>query len=176
MEGTVLHSEVLTHRGSDGTTWSPLVVYNYTYGGVEHQGLHQTLGSSGDYDGARRLVDAHPPGRKVEVKVNPAHPSESRLRLDFIAENYDSLLMMAIGSVLLAPGVLILKYGRGPRPSAGEPDIPLPPSLPEVGTSYAVVECRSCHQLVEPRRKWGGRVKCPRCGGESGVGSPEAKF
>lgn len=165
-EGTVLHSEVRTHRSSDSTTYSPLVSYNYTYGGREYRGTHQTAGSSSDYDGARRLVDDHPPGRRVEVKVDPADPRESRLRLDFMAENFEWLVLMGAGSVFALPPVLVWKYGRSRRPDT--PEASGPTGLPEFGTSHAVVECSSCHQLVEPVKKWSGKMKCPRCGARLG--------
>lgn len=166
VEGTVLHSEVVTHRSSDSTTWSPLIEYNYTYRGQEYRGVHQPGFSSSDLAGAQRLVDDHPPGRRVEVKVNPTHPRESGLRLGFVAENLGWLVLAGVGSLFALPSAWAL--ARALRRSTPESGVPGPAGLPEFGTSRGAVECPSCHQLVEPLRKWRGRAKCPRCGAKLG--------
>ena len=151
VEGVVFRSEVLSHRGSDSMMWSSLVEYGYIYQGREYRGAYEPGYSTSDYSEVLRFVEDRPPGSRVEVKVNRDDPSESRLRLGFATENFGWLLALGMGSLVAVPSGWALR--RGLRQGTPRPDLPPSAELPDYGTAYAVVECPSCHQLVEPARK-----------------------
>ncbi len=81
VKGRVLSSEVQSKSDSDGTTYGPDVVYEYTAAGAQHKGsrVHLMDGSSSDIGYAQKLVHRFPAGAEVEVYVNPADPYESVL-------------------------------------------------------------------------------------------------
>ncbi|HUT58637.1 MAG TPA: DUF3592 domain-containing protein [Phycisphaerae bacterium] len=100
-EGAALVSKVKTHQGDDSDTYSPYVRYRYTVGGKKYVNDRYDFmgGSSSDRDHARRVVKAHPRGRKVTVYYDPANPAEAVLFRGVPAMTY--VLMVFIQPFLL---------------------------------------------------------------------------
>ena len=71
--GTVISSEVQSHRGDDGTTYSAEVYFEYEVEGTKHASNRVTVGSvsTSNPSGARSIVNRYPAGREVEVFYNP---------------------------------------------------------------------------------------------------------
>jgi len=105
--GYVESSEVVKHTTSDGVTWSPLVLYNYTYLGKHFEGTYRLGYSSSDYGESQRVVSRYPPGTKIQVKVNPSNLSDSRIKQDFFSENSEWLFVSALGLVFTLFPMLI---------------------------------------------------------------------
>ena len=110
--GYVEQSEVVKHASSDGVTWSPLVLYNYTYFGEHYKGTYKLGYSSSDYSESQRVVAKYPPGTQIEVKVNPADLSDSRIKQDFVSENSEWLFLLIPGFMFTSIPVIIY---LGPR-------------------------------------------------------------
>ena len=81
-DGVILSSEATQHEDNeDGTVFGVAFSYRYTVGGREYSGRryrYQNASTSGSR-WANRIVAANPPGAKVAVYYNPAHPQDALL-------------------------------------------------------------------------------------------------
>ncbi len=78
---TILTSEVESHSGSDSTTYSVAITYEYEVGGQRITGdrYNFSSGSSSGYDGKAKVVGQYPPGFETLCFVDPEDPSASVL-------------------------------------------------------------------------------------------------
>lgn len=82
---TVVWSEVRSHSGDDGATYSPDIFYSYDFQGEIYKsntrGLMGSSSSSGRGD-KQVIVNAHPAGKEITCFVNPQRPHETLLERD----------------------------------------------------------------------------------------------
>lgn len=73
---TVIWSEVRSHQGDDGTTYSVDIFYQYRFQGNDyHSNRYKFLrGSSSGRAAKAEIVASYPAGRSLEVFVNPEKP------------------------------------------------------------------------------------------------------
>jgi Protein of unknown function (DUF3592) len=99
---TVLSSQVRTHSGDDGSTYSVDVLYTYAFNGREYKSnRYQFLGgSSGGYAEKERIVRRLPPLTRTVCFVNPEEPAEAVMIRDFSSDyafGLVPLLFVAVG-------------------------------------------------------------------------------
>ena len=77
---TVVSSNVGSVRGDKGTSYKPVVVYNYTYEGNPYQGAAVTpINISASEGWARSIADRYRPGDVTTAYVNPGNPYDAFL-------------------------------------------------------------------------------------------------
>ena len=134
---TVEHSEVLSHRSDDGTTYSVDILYRWDRGrGVERSSRYSFFGgSSSGIEGKREVVRAHPVGAEVECWVDPERLNEAVLHRGLTAHAWIAI----VPAVFLCMGVGLFVHGRNKQrryaalpPGAGlhDPGDPLHRVLP----------------------------------------------
>lgn len=117
----ILTSDVRTHAGDDGATYSIEVTYRYRYDGREYvSDRYQFMGgSSSGYDRKARLVAEIPEGSRATCWVDPDDPFEAVLDrgwgVDFLF-GLIPLVFVAVGAGGLAFG---LHHFRSSRKEAG---------------------------------------------------------
>lgn len=81
VDATVLSSEVVSSRSSDGTTYLPEVRFTYRFEGQDHESDRYSFGtfSTSDRSYARGVVRDHPEGAEVRALVDPEDPAEAVL-------------------------------------------------------------------------------------------------
>ena len=79
-QGKVLISKVESHSDSDGTTYKPIVHYEYEVDGkrIKNDVIRFQMTSSND-PYAREFVKSHPVGKQIDVYYNPERAEESVL-------------------------------------------------------------------------------------------------
>ncbi|MEO1858245.1 MAG: DUF3592 domain-containing protein [Rubritalea sp.] len=79
--GTVVWSQVRTHDGDDGDTYSADIFYKYNHGGRVYKSNSVGLmgGSSSGRSGKQDKVNDHPRGKQITCFVNPENPHDSLL-------------------------------------------------------------------------------------------------
>lgn len=76
----IVSSEVKVNRGSDSTTYSPEIHFQYTFEGREYEAKgYRLVGGSSSGGWARRVVDRFPEGEETVCFVNPQDPSRAVL-------------------------------------------------------------------------------------------------
>ena len=104
VDATVLSSEVLTHYGDDGNTYSIEIAYEYQVEGRLLRGNRYQFmgGSSSGYQGKRAVVEQYPVGKEITIYVNPAEATESVINREFTSEMWFGLIpLVFFGSGLL---------------------------------------------------------------------------
>jgi len=130
----VLSSSVQTHRGSDSTTYSIQIEYEYELEGRTRRSDRYNFvgGSSSGYDSKKRVVDQYPAGHRFEAYVNPRNPGEAVIDPGF---NWFFAAMFAFGAVFALAGTAVavssLRGGASRRSPAGrgagsDPNLPAP--------------------------------------------------
>jgi uncharacterized protein DUF3592 len=99
---TIVDSQVQTHPGEDGATYSVDVLYTYAFAGREYKANRYRFlgGSSGGYAAKERIVRRLPPLTRTVCYVNPREPAEAVLNRDFSADyafGLVPLLFVAVG-------------------------------------------------------------------------------
>ncbi|MDB6015773.1 MAG: hypothetical protein JWR19_262 [Pedosphaera sp.] len=81
----VISSEVQSHSGDKGTTYSINILYRYEFNGREFKANRYDFmgGSSSGYAGKQAVVNKYPPGRQAICYVNPDEPTEAVLERGF---------------------------------------------------------------------------------------------
>ena len=117
---TVLSSEVKSHRGDDGTTYSIGMVYTYEFAGREHQSSRYDFmgGSSSGYAGKRAVVDRLPPGTRTMCYVNPDDPADAVLERGYTPDLWFGLIPLVFVAVGLGGTVYSLRRWRRPADAA----------------------------------------------------------
>ncbi|HWH69403.1 MAG TPA: DUF3592 domain-containing protein, partial [Candidatus Sulfotelmatobacter sp.] len=113
----VLASEVETHSGDDGSTYSVNILYRYEFNGREFKAnrYHFLGGSSSGYSGKQAIVRRHPPGTKTLCYVNPSDPTEAVLERGFTPDLWFGLIPLAF--VIIGAGGFIITVRKGRQPS-----------------------------------------------------------
>jgi hypothetical protein len=123
---TILSSQVETHKGSKGTTYSVGVSYEYFVHDQRYVSTRYKFmsGSSSGYDGKAQIVQGLRPGTKTVCYVNRRDPAEAVIERGFTADlmfGFIPLVFAVIGAGGLY-GIFIYKgKGRALRPKAGLP-------------------------------------------------------
>lgn len=81
----IVSSEVQSHDSGDAVTYSPHIVYKYSYEGTEFTSDRYDFrgGSSSFHNREAEPVHSHPAGSDSICFVNPDHPAEAVLNRDF---------------------------------------------------------------------------------------------
>ena len=92
----VEYSRVRSHSSDDGTTYSSDILYRYSFNGEEYKSNRFTFfsSSSSGYRAKRELVDAHPPGKKIDVYVNPRDPIEAVVERELSPSSFVGLFTL----------------------------------------------------------------------------------
>jgi hypothetical protein len=116
---TVEQSEVVSHDGDDGTTYSVDILYRWERGrGVERSSRYSFFGgSSSGYEAKAEIVRAHPPGAEVACWVDPERRDEAVLVPGLTGMAFLALLPL----VFLLAGVAMLVGGLRARRRAARP-------------------------------------------------------
>lgn len=79
--GTVLSSQVRSHHGNHGSTYSIDVLYAYRVNGSEYRANRYDFmgGSSSGYAGKQAIIRHYPPGTQVICFVDPTDPTQAVL-------------------------------------------------------------------------------------------------
>ncbi len=109
---TIVHSEVRTHAGDDGATYSVNVLYTYVVNGREHKSNRYRFlgGSTGDFASKERIVRRLPPLTRTVCYVNPENPSEAVLDRDF-SSDYAFGLVPLVFAVIGLGGIIFTLRG-----------------------------------------------------------------
>ena len=106
--GVVLSTDLvpMTHRGSAGTSYRPVVRYSYRVNDTEHRGNVFTHGmqSGGSKRWAQRIIDRYPPGTSITVLHHPTQPTQACLTAVFGFFGW-VLALLALLLMLLAVAV-----------------------------------------------------------------------
>jgi hypothetical protein len=96
----VISSEVRSHSGDDGDTYSVNILYSYEINGREFKANRYDFmgGSSSGYDGKQAIVRRHPPGTKTLCYVNPADPTEAVLERGFTSQMWFGLIPLVFAA------------------------------------------------------------------------------
>ncbi len=100
---TIQSSRVQHHDGSESTTYSVDIVYEYVFNGQAFRSSRYKFigGSSSGYEGKAAVVRQYQPGKSAVCYVNPENPSEAVLNRQFGAEAFLALipiLFMIVGA------------------------------------------------------------------------------
>ena len=111
---TIVLSEVRSHSGDDGLTYSVDILYRYKINGKEYQSNRYKFlgGSSSGSEGKQQIVNRHKPGTKMVCYVDPSDPTQAVLERGFTAD----LLFGLIPLVFVVIGGGGLMYMRREKP------------------------------------------------------------
>ena len=151
-DGTIVSSQVESHRGSKTTQYSPVLRYRYTARNKEYVGDRYTFDSSSSSDSrlARDVVAAHPAGRAVTVYYDPDRPESAILSLAVPNGLWGQFLFV---QPFLVIGLGFL-YGLFSNPFAMrrlQRFLSAPPSLPWEIPGWGRMEARSSGWSIGPR-------------------------
>lgn len=107
--GIVAASEVESHSGDDGITYSAEVMYDYEVGKVKYSSNRIAFGDYGSSNPgrARGIVNRYPKGADVTVAYQPADPGKSVLE---VGVQWQAFFMPAFGLVFFTVGCLMLVF------------------------------------------------------------------
>ncbi len=127
----VVSSDVQSHSGDKGTTYSVNVVYRYEVGGKTFSANRYDFlgGSSSGYEGKAAIVRQFPPGSARTCWVNPRDPIDAVLNRGFVPTMWLGLLALAFAGIgfgglaysFRAPAMTRSETGLAPRIAAGLP-------------------------------------------------------
>lgn len=144
---TIAVSEVESHSGSDGATYSVNIEFSYLYGTENYTGGSYNFNkfNSSGYDGKKEIVDQYPVGSEAVCFVNPDVPKEAILTRSipgivfFIIPFTSIFMLVGLGAMLSALGLLPKKWKdkvqtrHKPVESAGEGAATLKPEVGGLG-------------------------------------------
>jgi hypothetical protein len=108
VQATVVKSEVRTQRGDESTTYSPNILYKYTFDGREYGSNRYAFmgGSSSGYDAKRQLVSRYAPGMRFTAYVDPSDPVEAVIERGFTTD----MLVLLVPVAFILVGVAGLYF------------------------------------------------------------------
>ena len=135
---TVLHSEIISHSSSKGTTYSIKISFKYTFDNVQYVGTRYdfSIGSSSGLDYRRAIVHRLHAGARTVCYVNSTDPSDSVIDRGPPRELWFGLIPLAF--VIVGAWIVIFAV-RNAHPK--------PASFSEVGSGGAI--SRNPTQLKE---------------------------
>lgn len=109
---TIVNSQVRTHSGEDGATYSVDVLYTYVFAGREYKSNRYRFlgGSTGGYAQKERIVRRLPPLTRTVCYVNPENPAEAVLDRDLSSDYAFGLLPLVFVAVGLG-GIIFTVRG-----------------------------------------------------------------
>jgi hypothetical protein len=113
---TVVSSDVRSHRGDKGTTYSVDILYRFEFGGREYRANRYSFlsGSSSGRSGKEAIVRRYPAGGSALCFVNPAQPSQAVLNRNFTGLMWLGLIPLVF-VVIGAGGMMgVLRRQTGP--------------------------------------------------------------
>src|SRR5581483_3417392 len=118
---TVISSEVRTHRGDKGNTYSVNILYSYVFDDREYKANRYDFigGSSSGYDGKQAIVNRYWPGSKAICYVNPNDPTAAVLERGFTPTMWIGLLPLVF--VLVGFIGLVSNIRKRRDPMFGQP-------------------------------------------------------
>jgi hypothetical protein len=146
---TIISSEVKSHSGDHGNTYSVNIFYTYVFNDREFKANRYDFmgGSSSGYQGKQAIVYRYPPGSKALCYVNPSEPTESVLERGFTRIMWVGLL--PLGFMLAGVFGLIATIRKGgiqaiPAGASGESlwrfSRPVPEITPDTASSPIVLK------------------------------------
>ena len=111
---TIISSEVKSHSGNHGSTYSVNIFYDYVLNDREYKANRYDFlgGSSSGFSGKQAIVARYPAGSKALCYVNPADPAEAVLERSFTPVMWVGLLPLAFVLLGLAGVVSTVRKGR----------------------------------------------------------------
>jgi hypothetical protein len=111
----VISSEIRSHSGDDGSTYSVNILYSYVFRDREYKSnrYHFMGGSSSGYEGKARIVGRHPPGTRTFCYVNPADPTQAVLERGFTSDLWFGLIPLVFVAFGAGGMWLVRRQGRG---------------------------------------------------------------
>lgn len=118
---TVVSSHVHENRDSDGSTYRPVIVYEYRFEGRTYTSDRYNFvgGSSSGRTGKQAVVDAHPPGAERRCFVNPRDPAQAVLVRGFSGEMLFGLIPLVFALIGIGGLVGTLRKRREAPGSPG---------------------------------------------------------
>ena len=114
--GTVTHSKVNVHHGSEETSYTPVIHYDYTVGNQQYSGkVYRLTAPFRSKRTVYQIIKEHPVGKAVPVYYCPDLPQLAVLRQGLEMQDSFTLLFLAPfngGMLLGVYGLLKSKYGR----------------------------------------------------------------
>ena len=101
VKGRVVEKRVESHPGTDGTSYTPVVLYRFQIGEEMYSGEH-SFNPEEFRQTARRKLDHYNKGSVVTIYHHPHHPERSTL--DPQNTQMDNLFMMLFGLLGMAGG------------------------------------------------------------------------
>ena len=124
---TVVSSEVRSHRGDHGNTYSVNILYSYSFNDREYKANRYDFfgGSSSGYAGKQAIVSRYAPGSQAACYVNPSDPNEAVLVRGFTPMMWLGLLPLLFTAVGLIGLISIRRRIRaaGRTSLGGYPDL-----------------------------------------------------
>ncbi|HOT28504.1 MAG TPA: DUF3592 domain-containing protein [Candidatus Ozemobacteraceae bacterium] len=115
---TVLQSQVRTHSGDDGDTYSVNILYSYEWNGRPYKSNRYDFfqGSSGGYLSKQAIVNKHPAGHRTTCLINPDQPREAVLTREASGNLLPGLIPLLF--FMVGSAGLLLYRGEAPAASA----------------------------------------------------------
>lgn len=105
VSGQVISSQVKEEMGEGGAEFRPDIHYTYFIGGKQYEGKkYELLSWARPRDKAQSIVNLHPVGSAIEVRVNPQNHSEAIISGHFVLSwlaLFISLGFIGMGTALL---------------------------------------------------------------------------
>jgi hypothetical protein len=118
---TIVSSQVQSHHGDGGTTYSVDLLYRYTVNGTEYKSsrYHFMGGSSGGYRGKAAIVARFSPGSRAVCYVNPRDPNDAVLERGFTSDLWFGLIPLVFA--LVGGGGLVYSRRLARRERSADP-------------------------------------------------------
>ncbi|MFK7731776.1 MAG: DUF3592 domain-containing protein [Pseudomonadales bacterium] len=116
----ISYSQLKTHRGSDSTTYSPDIVYEYWADGVTRTSSKidfSAAGSTSDYQAEQAVVNNFPVGASVPCYFNPGNPNEAVLSKD-LGRGMWKWISIPFSMTFLLAGLGVIGMGVSARKKA----------------------------------------------------------
>lgn len=113
---TVIYSDIAAETrkdraGRDVQRFLPVVAYEYTVDGTEYQAARMRFTDSAlaNLDDARRVAERFPVGAGIEIRYDPAMPSEATIEAD--PDRFEYRMIGGIALAVLALAALVSSFG-----------------------------------------------------------------
>jgi hypothetical protein len=114
VSGTILASAIRVDRVSGGSAYTPTVSYRYEFAGHPYEGSRITaMDSAESQQTVNTIVKAFPPGRMVDVYVDPNNPAYALLKPGFFAYLFFWIVLALLATVV--GGISVVLFLRGKR-------------------------------------------------------------
>jgi hypothetical protein len=109
-DGVILSSEVKSHSGEHGNTYSAAVSYSYLVAGTNYTGKKISIGAmSASSDYANGIRNRYPAGKKVSVHYSPDNPADAVLETGIHGGTW---ICFGVGAAFALFGAMFLQIFR----------------------------------------------------------------